>query len=125
MEQVETDLQAAEDAVRRLADGPAMEAAQALEQAFSEAGRSIEASLQRAARSGELDFSRMAQSVLSDLARIAAETALAGLRTREAVPAMTFNLTGQGGDAAPSAKLSRAELGKAVAKAAALGRRFG
>lgn len=125
MEQVEEDLRAAEAAVGKLADGRALEAAHALEQAFSEAGRSIEASLQRAARSGELDFSRLAQSVLSDIARIAAETALAGLGARAGPRAMTVNLTGQGDDAAPPAGFSRAELGKAIAKAAALGRRFG
>lgn len=117
-------LSRAEDAVRQLADGPAMDAARALEQAFSEAGRSIEASLERAARSGELDFSRMAQLVLGDLARIAAETALAGLGASGRAAPVAFNISG-GSDRGTSTGLSRAELGKAVAKAAAIGRRFG
>ncbi|MCF6329091.1 MAG: hypothetical protein L3J02_04750, partial [Henriciella sp.] len=76
MDEFETELVAAGDALNGLVEGPGLAAAEALEQAFGRAGQSIERALSQAARSGELDFSRMAEAVLADLARIAAQALL-------------------------------------------------
>lgn len=122
MEQFQSSLERAGDAVRSLADGPGREAAEALEQAFGQAGLNIEAALSQAARSGELDFSRMAQSVLADLARIAAEAALANAGLRQGGQTLNFNIA-PGADAG-SVVGAKAEISKAVAKAAAMGARF-
>lgn len=122
METFEDSLAQAGDALGAFAEGPGREAATTLEQAFGEAGQSIEAALTRAARTGELDFSRMAQSVLADLARIVAEAALARPAAGQAGHAFTFNMSVPGQPAAMPA--ARAEIAKAVAKAAAIGGRF-
>ena len=74
MNEFETNLNAAGDALRVLAEGPGLQAAEALETAFGEAGANIEAALGEAARAGELNFERMAESILRDLARVAAES---------------------------------------------------
>lgn len=125
MDPLEEDLRAAEDALRSLAEGPAQDAARQLERAFSDAGRSIETSLSQAARAGELDFSKMARSILADLARIAAETAIAGLRQSQGGGGLTVNFSGAPGADAGGTSLSRADISKAVAKAAIIGRRYG
>jgi len=78
MDNFETDLASAADALRALAEGPGAEAAGALEAAFGKAGERIEATLAQAARSGELDFQRMADAILRDIARVAAEAAFGG-----------------------------------------------
>lgn len=121
MERFDDELARAGEALRGLADGPGREAANALEQAFNDAGQSIETVLSRAARSGELDFSRMARSILGDLAQIAAETALARTGAAAAAPTFTLNFSGE---QTTSKAASKAELAKAVAKAAAIGGRY-
>lgn len=82
MDDFETNLNSAGDALRALAEGPGVQAAEALEAAFGRAGQSIETALGQAARSGELNFERMAESILRDLARVAAESlaTMSGLR---------------------------------------------
>ncbi|GGB56800.1 MULTISPECIES: phage tail tape measure C-terminal domain-containing protein [Henriciella] len=123
MDEFESNLTRAGDALSALSDGPGTTAAKLLEDAFADAGRSIEQTLARAARSGELDFSRMAQSVLADLARIAAEAALARAGVGQATQASTVNIH-MPRHASSKAVGSHGELSKALAKAAALGGRY-
>ena len=78
MTEFESELNAAGDALRALAEGPGVEAANVLSVAFGAAGEEIEQALSRAAETGTLDFNRMAESILRDLSRIAAEAILAG-----------------------------------------------
>ena len=78
MNNFESDLASAADALQALAEGPGVEAANALETAFGKAGERIEATLAQAARSGELDFQRMADAILRDIARVAAEAVFSG-----------------------------------------------
>ena len=78
MTEFETEMHAAGDALRALADGPGAEAARALSAAFGAAGEEIETALARAAQTGALDFNRMAESILRDLSRIATEAVLSG-----------------------------------------------
>lgn len=122
MDDFNQQIESASDALGALADGPGRDAAASLEAAFSRAGASIEASLSQAARSGELDFAQMARSVLADLASIAAEAALARARVGAAQSPMMVNVQSLagGGNSAVSAK----DVSKAIAKAAAIGRRF-
>ena len=120
MTEFENDLTAAGDALRSLAEGPGVQAAEALEAAFGKAGQSIETALGQAARSGELDFERMAESILKDLARVAAESgvALAGAGGG-AQQAVTLNMNyapgteqpGQSSEASMSALLARIVAG--------------
>ena len=77
MDEIEQDLQHAQDSLAAFVDGPGTEAALALEQAFGRAGQNIERVLSQAARSGELELRRMSEAVLADLARVVAEIALA------------------------------------------------
>ena len=72
----------AEEQLSRLAGGPAVDAARAIDEVFERTGRSIEASLTRAARTGELAFSDMARSVASALAELAVERVVQGPLTR-------------------------------------------
>ena len=122
MDDFNQQMESASDALAALADGAGRDAAASLEAAFSQAGASIEASLSQAARSGELDFAQMARSVLADLASIAAEAALARAGVGVAQAPMTVNVQSLagGGNSAVSAK----DVSKAIAKAAAIGRRF-
>ncbi|WP_018147587.1 phage tail tape measure C-terminal domain-containing protein [Henriciella marina] len=122
MDDFNQQMESASDALAAIADGPGQDAAASLEAAFSQAGASIEASLSQAARSGELDFAQMARSVLADLASIAAEAALARAGIGTAPAPMTVNVQSLagGGNSAVSAK----DVSKAIAKAAAIGRRF-
>ena len=120
MNDFENDLTAAGDAFRSLAEGPGVQAAEALEAAFGKAGQSIETALGQAARSGELDFERMAESILKDLARVAAESvvAMAGA-DGGAQQAVTLNMnyapgaeqSGQSSEASLSALLARIVAG--------------
>ena len=85
MTDFETDMNRAGDALLALAEGPGVQAADALAAAFGRAGSSIETTLGQAARSGELNFERMADSILRDLSRVTAEalTAMADLGGRD------------------------------------------
>ena len=124
MNEFENDLTAAGDALRRLAEGPGVQAAEALEAAFGRAGASIETALGQAARSGELDFERMAESILRDLARVAAESvvALAGTRSG-AQQAVTLNMNYAPGTE-QSGRESEAAIGALLARIVAGGGRF-
>ncbi|WP_420431593.1 phage tail tape measure C-terminal domain-containing protein [Hyphobacterium sp.] len=66
------------EALTRLADGPAQQAAEAMSTAFERAGHSIESALTRAARSGEISFAAMADAIMRDLSRIATERFITG-----------------------------------------------
>ena len=125
MTDLETELNAAGDALRRLAEGPGAQAAEALETAFGRAGRSIETALGQAARSGELDFERMAESILKDLARVAAESlvTLAG-PSSAASPAVTLNMNYADGTQAAGGRESEAALSAMLARIVAGGGRF-
>ena len=124
MNEFENDLTAAGDALRSLAEGPGVQAAEALEAAFGRAGASIETALGQAARSGELDFERMAESILRDLARVAAESvvALAGARSG-AQQAVTLNMNYAPGTE-QSGRESEAAIGALLARIVAGGGRF-
>ncbi len=122
MDEIESDLARAGDALRDLAEGPGREAAQALEQAFGRAGRSIESALAGAARSGELNFQRMAESILRDLARVATEALIAGV-TGGGGQTVNVNMNVAAGADASRAP-SPARIASAVAGAAARGGRF-
>ncbi|RIJ20388.1 hypothetical protein D1224_14785 [Henriciella barbarensis] len=122
MDDFTKELDHAGDALTALVDGPGRDAAASLEAAFSEAGASIEAALSRAARSGELDFSQMTRAIFADLASMAAEAVLARAGIGAAGTSLTFNLP-QAAEGTPKTATAR-ELSKAVAKAAAIGRRF-
>jgi phage-related minor tail protein len=65
------DTGAAATALSDLASGPALDASQAIGDAFASAGKRISASLETAARTGELSVSRLARSILKDLSSIA------------------------------------------------------
>ncbi|MBL4595458.1 MAG: hypothetical protein JKX99_02655 [Robiginitomaculum sp.] len=64
--------------LQELAQGPARQAAEQLEQMFTRAGNSIGRELEKAARTGSLSFSAMAESILRDLARIAVKQVVGG-----------------------------------------------
>lgn len=70
--------EAAGAALAALADGPARQAAEAIEDAFRTAGEAIEEALADAARAGELSFERLAQSVLRALAELAIDRVVQG-----------------------------------------------
>ncbi|MEP0316849.1 MAG: phage tail tape measure C-terminal domain-containing protein [Hyphomonas sp.] len=118
------DLNTTGDALRSLAEGPGVQAAEALEAAFGRAGQSIETALGQAARSGELDFERMAESILKDLARVAAESvaAMAGAQSG-AQHAVTLNMNYAPGTE-PSGRESEAAMGAMLARLVAGGGRF-
>ena len=124
MNDFENDLTAAGDAFRSLAEGPGVQAAEALEAAFGKAGQSIETALGQAARAGELDFERMAESILKDLARVAAESvvAMAGAGSG-AQQAVTLNMNYAPG-AEQSGQSSEASLSALLARIVAGGGRF-
>lgn len=124
MEAFEDQLQAASASLQTLVEGPGVQAAAALEQAFAHAGSRIEQALGQAARSGELDFRRMAESVLADLARIAAEAVLAQAGLGRVGQTVNLNMAvGPGADAG-SIVGSAGSIASAVAMAAARGARF-
>ncbi|WP_421786021.1 phage tail tape measure C-terminal domain-containing protein [Hyphobacterium sp.] len=77
-ERLSEEVERAGDALTRLADGPAREAADTMRDAFERAGQSIESALTRAARTGELSFSAMADAILRDLSRVATERFVTG-----------------------------------------------
>ena len=121
MTDFENDLASAGDALQALAEGPGVQAAEALEAAFGRAGQSIETALGQAARAGELNFEKMAESILRDLAKVAAESvaAMAGLN-QGAGQAVTLNMNyapgaeesaGREGQGAMSALLARIVAG--------------
>ena len=83
----------AAQALEGFANGPGVEAANALADVFEQAGARIASSLERAATSGELSFNALAESVLSDLARIAA-TELFTAPLQGAVSALTSSIAG-------------------------------
>lgn len=124
MDEFESELNAAGDALAALADGPARAAADSITQAFGQAGASIEAALAGAARTGELDFRNMAESIVRDLARVAAEAVLAGNAAKASTAGVTMNLNlGPGADA-DSILSNRALISTALAQAASIGGRF-
>lgn len=125
MEEFDTGLEAAGEALTALAEGPGREAAQSISRAFAEAGLSIETALARAARSGELDFQNMAEAILRDLARLAAEAVFSDAGQRPSGPAgVTMNLNlGPGADS-ESILSNRAAISTALAQAASIGGRF-
>ena len=124
MNDFESDLTAASDALRNLAEGPGVQAAEALEAAFSKAGQSIETALGQAARAGELDFERMAESILKDLARVAAESVVAMASAGGgAQQAVTLNMNYAPGTE-QSGKSSEASLSALLARIVAGGGRF-
>lgn len=125
MDELESELNAAGDALRALAEGPGVQAAEALEAAFGRAGASIEAALGQAARSGELNFERMAESILRDLARVAAESlaTMAGLGRSAAQP-VTLNMNFAPGTDERSALESQGAVSALLARLVAGGGRF-
>jgi hypothetical protein len=128
MTEFETEMASAGDALLALAEGPGVQAAEALEAAFGQAGARIEQSLSQAARTGELDSERMAEAILRDLARVAAEAvvAMSGLSGTGAGAGQTVNMNmsfGAGANAS-SVMQSRGALSTALASAAAAGGRF-
>ncbi len=124
MDEFESELNAAGDALSGLVEGPGLAAAEALEQAFGRAGQSIERALSQAARSGELDFSRMAEAVLADLARIAAEAVLARSGLSGGGQTVNLNMAVGAGADAGSVVGAAGSIASAVAMAAARGGRF-
>jgi len=124
MADFEKYLASAGDALQALAEGPGVQAAEALEAAFGRAGQSIETALGQAARSGELNFERMAESILRDLARVATESvaAMAGLN-QGAGQAVTLNMNYAPG-MEPSGRESEAAMGAMLARLVAGGGRF-
>lgn len=72
-EQSQEDLEAAEEALRDFADGPAREAAETIKSVFEETFEVVHQSIVSAARAGELEFDRMAQHILETLAALAIE----------------------------------------------------
>ncbi|WP_421792255.1 phage tail tape measure C-terminal domain-containing protein [Hyphobacterium sp.] len=72
-ERIEEEAVRAGNALLRLAEGPAQQAADVMSEAFDRAGNRIESALSRAARSGEFSFSAMADAILRDLSRLATE----------------------------------------------------
>jgi lambda family phage tail tape measure protein len=124
MDELEADLQSVSDSLTRLVEGPGLEAAAVLEQAFGRAGTSIEQALGQAARSGELDFRRMAESILGDLARIIAESVIAQSGIRQMGQTVNLNMSvGRGADQG-SIIGATSSIANAVAVAAARGARF-
>ncbi|MBR9806552.1 MAG: hypothetical protein GYB49_04935 [Alphaproteobacteria bacterium] len=121
----DNNLASAGDALQALAEGPGMQAAEALEAAFGRAGQSIETALGQAARSGELNFERMAESILRDLARVAAEsvTAMAGLN-HSAGQAVTLNMNYAPGTEEPAGRESQGAMSALLARIVAGGGRF-
>jgi len=113
---MQADLETAAGDLQTLADGPAREAADSIEQAFERAGQSIERSLAAAARSGELDFSRMTQSILADLARLAVDRWIVA-PAMEALPSSPASWNGaraEGGPLAPGQAYLVGERGPEV-----------
>ncbi|KCZ89573.1 hypothetical protein HJA_04957 [Hyphomonas jannaschiana VP2] len=116
----ESDLASAADALRALAEGPGAEAAGALEETFGQAGARIEATLAQAARSGELDFQRMADAILRDIARVAAEAVFNGGQSSSALN-VNMNFA-QGTE--QSAVTGRNAIGAVLARLVSQGGRF-
>ncbi|MEO0608016.1 MAG: phage tail tape measure C-terminal domain-containing protein [Pseudomonadota bacterium] len=124
MDEFEQSLQSASDSLNRLVDGPGLEAAARLEQAFAQSGARIEQVFSRAARSGELDFRRMAESILADLARIVAEAVIAQSGLGQVGQTVNLNMSVGGGADARSVVGAAGSIASAVASAAARGARF-
>ncbi|WP_035579107.1 phage tail tape measure C-terminal domain-containing protein [Hyphomonas jannaschiana] len=120
MDNFESDLASAADALRALAEGPGAEAAGALEETFGQAGARIEATLAQAARSGELDFQRMADAILRDIARVAAEAVFNGGQSSSALN-VNMNFA-QGTE--QSAVTGRNAIGAVLARLVSQGGRF-
>lgn len=125
MTDFENDLASAGDALRGLAEGPGVQAAEALEAAFGRAGQSIETALGQAARAGELNFERMAESILRDLARVAAESvaAMAGLG-QGGGRAVTLNMNYAPGTDQSTGRESQGAMSALLARIVAGGGRF-
>lgn len=124
MDEFETELQSASESLTRLVEGPGVEAAAILEQAFGRAGTSIERALGQAARSGEVDFRRMAESILGDLARIAAEAVIAQSGLGQVGQTVNLNMSVGAGAEQRSVVGAAGTIANAVALAAARGARF-
>lgn len=124
MDEFEAELQSASETLTRLVEGPGLEAAAILEQAFGRAGTHIEQALSQAARSGELDFRRMAESILSDLARIAAEAVIAQSGLGQARQTVNLNMSVASGADPRTVIGGIGAIANAVAMAAARGARF-
>lgn len=124
MDEFDESLERASHSLAQFVDGPGMQAANTLEQAFSGAAKNIEQALTQAAQSGEFDFQSMTRSILADLAQIVAEALIAQSGLSQV--GQTFNLSMSVNDATQS----RSGLGVAgsvatlVAAAAARGARF-
>lgn len=124
MDEIDSDLQAASDSLTRLAEGPGLEAAALLEQAFDRAGLNIERALSRAAQSGEADFRRMAESILADLARIAAESVIAQSGLGQAQQTVNLNMSVGAGTHQRSVIGAAGTIASALDLATARGTRF-
>lgn len=124
MDEFETELQAASESLTRLVEGPGVEVAAILEQAFGRAGANIERALGQAARSGEVDFRRMAESILGDLARIAAEAVIAQSGLGQVGQTVNLNMSVGAGAEQRSVVGAAGTIANAVALAAARGARF-
>ncbi|VAV99790.1 Gene Transfer Agent tail tape measure [hydrothermal vent metagenome] len=87
--------------LQELAQGPAQQAADQLEQMFSRAGNSIGRELERAARTGSVSFSKMAQSILRDLARITVKQVVGGALSNILGQAVSGGFAGARADGGP------------------------
>ena len=122
MDEFEVELAQAGNALRALADGPAREAASAIEQSFETAAARISEAMSGAARSGRLDFEDMADAILRDLTRIAASNVFG---TGQSAPSQTINVTmASGGGDARSLFSSQNAIAAAITRAGAAGGRF-
>ena len=121
MDTFEQDLASAADALQALAEGPGVEAANALEAAFGQAGARIETTLAQAARSGELNFQRMADAILRDLARVAAEAVFSGGQPSSA---LNVNMNFAPGTEQSAAVGGRNAIGAVLARLVSQGGRF-
>lgn len=120
MDEIEDNLQRASASLAALADGPAVQAADALEQAFQRAGQTIEQTLSQAARSGELDFRRMTEAILADLARLAAEAVIGQTGFGAAKQTVNVNVP----TSLTSPRSNSAQLVSLIANAAVRGARY-
>ncbi len=106
------------EALTRLANGPAQQAADAMSQAFDRAGQSIETALTRAARSGEFSFASMVDAILRDLSRLATERfvtqPIEGLVDQLASSLPFFGARAEGGPVQPGGAYLVGERGPEV-----------
>jgi len=130
----------AADALQDFADGPAIDSAEAVAQAFELAGERISTALDRAAKSGEFSFNSLAESITRDLAKLAItelftnplQQAISGLGSSigqslsggGSKPAVNVNMTVSGVSSPDSFKRSQGQISASLARAVADGQRF-